>query len=125
MYYEACLRGNLFMAYTVIAGVALPVAAATLNSKFTLHNPAGSGKNIELITFTMGIDSATTVVNGIGLMIQRTTTGSGGAPTLTTACNNFALGIGGIPMPPAGAWASLKESDIKARLVPFIRAWSI
>src|SRR3990167_8086524 len=79
-WYEAALRGNLFMAYTVIAGVALPVAAATLNSKFTLHNPAGSGKNIELVTFTMGVDSATTVVNGIGLPIQRRLGATSGIP---------------------------------------------
>lgn len=84
-YYEAALRGQLFMAYTLIAGVALPVAAATLNSKFTLHNPASSGKNVELVSFIMGIDSATTVVNGIGLAVQRALSTTSGIPTSTTA----------------------------------------
>lgn len=84
-YYEAAVRGQLFMAYTVIAGVALPVAAATLNSKFTIHNPASSGKNIELVSFVMGIDSATTVVNGIGLAVQRNLSTTSGVPTSTTA----------------------------------------
>ena len=84
-WYEAALRGNLFMAYTVIAGVALPVAAATLNSKFTIHNPAGSGKNVELVSFAMGIDSATTVVNGIGMAIQRGLSSGAGIPTTLTS----------------------------------------
>lgn len=96
MYGEASSRGRVFMAYTVIAGVALPVAAATLNSKFTLHNPVGSGVNLELISFTMGIDSATDVVNGIGLAIQRGLSTGAGVPTTTTALVSSRLGLPGI-----------------------------
>lgn len=95
-YYEAALRGRLFIAYTVIAGVALPVAAATLNSKFTLHNPATSTRHIEPVSFTMGIDSATTVVNGIGMAIQRNLTTTSGIPTTTTSLVSSRLGIGGV-----------------------------
>ena len=95
-YYEAALRGNLFMAYTVIAGVALPVAAATLNSKFTIHNPVGSGKNVELVSFVMGIDSATTVVNGIGLAIQRGLSSGAGIPTTLTSLVASPCGITGV-----------------------------
>lgn len=94
-WYQASLAGNLFMAYTVIAGVALPVAAATLNSKFTIHNPAGSAKNVELVSFTMGIDSATTVVNGIGMAIQRNLSGTSGIPTTTTTVTSHQLGPAG------------------------------
>lgn len=95
-YYEAALRGNLFMAYTVIAGVALPVAAATLNSKFTIHNPTGSGKNAELVSFVMGIDSATTVVNGVGMAIQRNLSTTSGVPTTTTSLVSSPCGPTGV-----------------------------
>lgn len=91
-WYQAALAGNLFCAFTLIAGVALPVAAATLNSKFTIHNPAGSGKNVELVSFAMGIDSATTVVNGIGVAIQRNLSGTSGIPTTTTTITSAQLG---------------------------------
>src|SRR3990167_1463461 len=111
-YYEAALRGNLFMAYTVIAGVALPVAAATLNSKFTLHNPASSDKNIELITFTMGVDSATTVVNGIGLAIQRNLTTTAGVPTTTTSLVSSRLGPTGVASATAYSQATLTNVAI-------------
>src|SRR5579862_9308213 len=42
---NAASRGTLFYASTVIAGASLPKNAATLASVWTLHNPAGSGKN--------------------------------------------------------------------------------
>lgn len=112
MFYEAALRGNVFMAYTVIAGVALPVAAATLNSKFTLHNPASSGKNIELISFTMGIDSATTVVNGVGLAIQRSLSTTAGVPTSTTALVSSRLGPTGSASGTAYSQATLTNVAI-------------
>lgn len=91
-YWAAARAGRIFMATTVIAGVALPVAAATLNSKFTLHNPSGSGVVCEPISFVMGIDSATTVVNGIGFAIQRALTTNAGIPTSTTAAAVATLG---------------------------------
>ena len=87
-YRAAALRGNVFYMSTLIAGVALPVNAATLVSKFTLWNPAGSGKLVELIEFSMGIDSATEVVNGIALGWQANVTGAGGAPGTLTSVSN-------------------------------------
>ena len=111
-FYEAALRGNLFMAYTVIAGVALPVAAATLNSKFTLHNPVGSGKNAELVTFTMGVDSATTVVNGIGLAIQRGLSSGAGIPTSLTSLVASPLGPTGVASCAAYSQATLTNVAI-------------
>lgn len=111
-YYEAAARGRLFMAYTVIAGVALPVAAATLNSKFTLHNPANSGRDAELVTFTMGVDSATTVVNGIGLAIQRNLASSGGIPTTTTSLVSSPLGPTGTAKCIAYSQATLTNAAI-------------
>lgn len=87
-YRAAALRGNVFYMANLIAGVALPVNAATVVSKFTLWNPAGSGKYVELIEFTMGIDSATEVVDGLALAFQANVTGSGGAPGSLTAIQN-------------------------------------
>lgn len=95
-YYEACLRGRLFTASTVIAGVVIPVAAATLNSKFTLWNPSGSGVNVELISFTTGLDTAAQVVNGWGMAVQRNLTGTSGIPTTLTAAAALALGVTGV-----------------------------
>jgi hypothetical protein len=95
-YYEACLRGRLFTSSTVIAGVVIPVAAATLNSKFTIWNPAGSGVNVELISFTTGLDTATQVVNGWGMAIQRNLTGTSGIPTSVTALVALPLGVTGV-----------------------------
>lgn len=94
-YYEAALRGNIWTASTVIAGVVIPVAAATLNSKFTLWNPSGSGVNVELLSFSTGLDTATQVVNGWGMMIQRNLTGTSGIPTSVTQITSLRLGLGG------------------------------
>lgn len=94
-YAELALKGRLFYASTVIAGVVLPVAAATLNSKFTIWNPAGSGKIVEPIYFTTGLDTATTVVNGIGMLIQRGLTSGAGIPTTLTAAAALPMGLSG------------------------------
>ena len=96
-FYEASVRGNVFTASTIIAGVVVPVAAATLNSKFTLWNPAGSGKNVELISMHLCTDGATTVVNVHGLMIQRGLTLTSGIPTsVGTLCAVSPAGIGSV-----------------------------
>ena len=96
-YYEAALNGNVFHCSTVIAGKVVLVAAATLAGVFTVHNPLGSGKNVELISFTWGPTSATTVVNTIGLLIQRNLTTTAGVPTSTTAGTVHRLGVTGTP----------------------------
>ena len=80
-YGELSSRGQVFTASTVIAGVVIPVAAATLNSKFTLWNPASSGKNVELISIHIACDTATTVVGVHGLLIQRNLSSTSGIPT--------------------------------------------
>ena len=96
-YYEAALRGNVFHCSTVIAGKVVLVAAATLAGVFTVHNPLGSGKNVELISFTWGPTSATDVVNTIGLLIQRNLTTTAGVPTSTTSGTVHRLGVTGTP----------------------------
>lgn len=61
-YAEQTLRGNTFWA-TMTAGVILPAPAATAANPFTLANPAGSGKNLVLISFDMVV----TVIPGTPL----------------------------------------------------------
>jgi hypothetical protein len=94
-YYEAALRGNVFHASTIIAGKIVLVAAATLAGVFTIHNPLGSNRNVELISFSFGLDSATIVVNTIGILIQRNLTATSGIPTSTTAGSVHRLGLSG------------------------------
>ena len=94
-YYEAASRGQVFYASTVIAGKVVVVAAATLAATFTVQNPAGSGKNLELITFHWGPTSATTVVNTIGLLKQSNLSTGAGIPTGLTSGSIHALGVGG------------------------------
>ena len=95
-YYEAAVRGAVFHASTVIAGKIALVAAATLAGVFTIHNPAGSQKNLELISFTWGPTSATAVVNTVGMLIQRNLTTTSGVPTTTTAGSVHRLGTSGV-----------------------------
>ena len=51
-YAEQTYRGNVFWA-TMTAGVIFPAPAATAANPMTLANPAGSGKNLNLISFDM------------------------------------------------------------------------
>src|SRR5258708_5710415 len=51
-YAEQVYRGNVFWA-CMTAGVIFPAPGATANNPFTLANPAGSGKNLNLIGFWM------------------------------------------------------------------------
>ena len=51
-YAEQTYRGNVFWA-CMTAGVIFPAPAATANNPMTLYNPAGSGKNLNLISFDM------------------------------------------------------------------------
>lgn len=111
-YYEAAMRGRLFTASTVIAGVVIPVAAATLNSKFTIWNPSGSGVNVELISFTTGLDTATQVVNGWGLAIQRSLTGTSGVPTSVTQVTSLRLGLTGTSKVTVASQATLTNVAI-------------
>jgi len=107
-------RGNVFFASTVIAGVALPVNAATLAATFSLWNPAGSGKNVELIEFTMGIDSATEVVNGLALAWQANASLKGVATSTTAAANigSTMLGLGVNPVSKAWTAATMTNTAV-------------
>jgi hypothetical protein len=127
-YYESSRRGQVFFASTVIAGVVVPVAAATLNSKFTLWNTAASGVNVELISVFMMTDNATTVVGTHGLLVQRALASSGGIPTtVTTPCIALPAGLGSVSSGVSvNAQATLTNAQIPSvATAPYIGFWPI
>lgn len=74
-WYHRAKAGQLFKAATALAGTIIPVNAATLNSTFTLLNPLGSGVNLELARYKLGIAGTTTAVIGhIALAFQASPT---------------------------------------------------
>lgn len=94
-YYSSAYRNNVFISTTIIAGKAIPFAAATLAATgLTLWNPAGSGKNVELISYSLGLDSATIIVNTVGLLIQKNLSSTSGVPNTLTAAYAACLGPG-------------------------------
>lgn len=62
-WYTSAYRGNVYVGSTPGAGITVPGLLATA-AKFVLYNPAGSGKNLELINFSIGIAGTTTAVIG-------------------------------------------------------------
>lgn len=63
-WYTNAYRGNVFIGSTALAGTTMPVNANNLVSTFTLWNPLGSGKNLELISYDLGVAGTTTAVIG-------------------------------------------------------------
>lgn len=59
--YTAALRANLFHGSTAPAGITIPISSATA-ATFVLHNPASSGKNLELVELAIGVNNAAMVV---------------------------------------------------------------
>lgn len=80
-FFAACARGALFTAN--VAAVTIPVVAATLVSVFSLYNPVGSGKLLELVDIDISTVLATTVVNTVGLYTSSPVLAAKG--TFTTA----------------------------------------
>lgn len=98
-YFTAAARGALF-SYNV-TGVTIPKNAATLVSVFSLYNPVGSGRLLELVTFDLGVVSATTVVDTTGLYSQTAVLTAKG--TFTTAATPIPAllnsGLAGVGVP--------------------------
>ncbi len=90
-FYPAAARGNLFIASTLIAGVTVPAPGTTLASKAGLVNPAGSGKNMELVA--LGISSITIEValKQFMLEFQINASQTGGAPTSVTRLTSYSM----------------------------------
>lgn len=120
-YATAASRGKMFLGSTVIAGVALPVNAANVVSKFTLWNPLTSGVDCELVEFGMGIDSATTVVNGVVAGFQFGVGSTITAPgTLTALSTSVSIGRGAGVAPAATLYsaATLVNAAVLGPLMP-------
>ncbi len=84
-YYHANLAGKVFQATTLVAGVTLPVQAASFTGVFTIWNPLGSGVNVELIRITHAFTTVTEVVGPIALYIQTSVGNANALPTSLTA----------------------------------------
>lgn len=69
-WYTAAKNGRVFIGALPAAGGIIPVNASGLVSTFSLWNPAGSGVIVELISYELGLTTATTVIGNIGLVEQ-------------------------------------------------------
>lgn len=69
-FYTSARGGRVQWVTTATAGTTIPVQAASLVSTFTLWNPLGSGVNVELITYSLAFEAATTVISDISLYFQ-------------------------------------------------------
>jgi len=74
-YYEQCYRGNLYYTTTTAAGVAL-ITSSTLTPTYSLWNPAGSGKNVVLVSLAIAWGTVTAVAGGV-VWTATTNAGSG------------------------------------------------
>jgi hypothetical protein len=84
-YYNAAKAGLVFQAQATARTV--PVVAANMASVFSVYNPIGSGKVLELISADIGVVLATTVVDVVGLHYEKFTT----APTYTAGTETSTL----------------------------------
>lgn len=69
-WYSASRLGRVFIGATPAAGTIIPVNASGLVSVFSVWNPAGSGVFLELISYELGLTTATAVIGNIGLVEQ-------------------------------------------------------
>jgi hypothetical protein len=79
-WYTQAYRGNLY--FGAVTAVTLPVNANNLASVCSLYNPAGSTRNLELVSVSVGTVLATTVVNNVNIYFQG---GIGSSVTIPSA----------------------------------------
>lgn len=84
-YYTAAYRNLVFTTGVLIAGVTIPVNTTTAPT-FTLFNPAGSGKNLELLSLDIAWPAAATTV-----VASLLGTLSAQVPTSVTAGNVYRM----------------------------------
>ncbi len=122
-YYEQASRGQVFVASTLAAGVVIPFIAATVASKFTLVNPAGSNVNIELIDLNVLQVPGSALITGLGMAFQGPLTTTGGYPgTLTISTGQHASTlIGSGVTPPCVHYSAATHTNVAiANLSPVI-----
>jgi len=90
-WWSAAYRGRVFVGGTAAAGTTIPISSATA-ATFVLFNPLGSGINVELISYDLGITVVTSVASPVLLGII---TGLVLAPTGLTALTASPALLGG------------------------------
>lgn len=65
-YYNQSYRTNAFWGSTAIGGLTLTLVTNTTNVGLTIWNPQGSGKNLSLISVTVGLTTAATTASAFG-----------------------------------------------------------
>lgn len=95
-YANLTLQGNVFWGSTAAAGTIIPVNASNLVSTFTLYNPLGSGRNLLLISYDLGLTTGTAVIGNINLVFQAGVGAAIALPTSQTALvpTNGLIGAG-------------------------------
>lgn len=92
-WYQQAAKARVFVGSTLIAGTVIPVNANNLVSTFTLYNPVGSGVNVELINYKLGLAGTTTAVIGnVGLAYQNVAATTALATTTAVTPTNALLG---------------------------------
>ena len=98
-YYEQASRGNIFSVVLTAASASATAgqligAAAAASTQFALWNPTGSGKNVSLLKFGMGVVSSGNLTATTGIQVFHAWLTS---PTIAAAsatpvqCNNTSL----------------------------------
>ena len=97
-WYTQAVNGNVFHGSTLVAGTIIPISTATA-ATFVLYNPLGSGVNLELIAYELGISVVTVIASPIGLGFSSSVGGSVAVPTSVTTLTprNGLLGAGKSP----------------------------
>ena len=120
-WYTAAVRGNLFVASTLIAGVTLPAPATTLASKAGMRNPLGSGVNVELVA--LGLTSVTidVALKNFLMEFQINASTTGGVPTSITDLTSYAMPLGSARTSVAKAYSAATMTNAAANpiLIPF------
>src|SRR5271157_1262735 len=84
-YGVSAARGNVFFASSGLAGSVLKLSAATMTSvTFSLLNPVGSGKNLELLNYSYQPFGTGTQIPGAQALAFQTNIASAGVPTTLT-----------------------------------------
>jgi hypothetical protein len=97
-WYTQAVNGNVFHGSTLVAGTIIPISTATA-ATFALYNPLGSGVNLELIAYELGISVVTVIATPIGLGFSSSVGGAVAVPTSPTSLTvrNGLLGAGKAP----------------------------
>jgi len=90
-WFTAGYRGKVFFGSTAVGGTIIPLSTTTA-ATFVLYNPIGSGVNVELISYDLGLTQLTSVIDDLLLGFSAVLPL---APTGLTALTTYPSLIGG------------------------------